>query len=473
MKKSIITLLILALLGGLSPKNSHAQAPAPDDIVCALDVIVQVDDWLSKLSDKFYGDVLVFSVIADATNAKATVDDSYAVIEDVDLIEPGWQLCIVGVDVAEEMLGYELENAPIADTTPVNLSGPIKVGAAHALSGPLAAQGQSIQAGINLAVKEINNTGFLGDGELQIIWQDTAGETPKAINAFNNLIDQEQVVAILGPTLSRSAFKTDRIAQKSGVPVIGSSNVAEGLTDIGDYVFRTSLPESIVIQNTVQRAKEILGLQRVVIVYDDSNTFTRAGQNYFEQALSDEGLEILAAVPFSAADEGPDFSNRFAKLKTLNPDAIILIALSQDAATIILQAGEFGVSDKIRFIGANSLNTPLFLETGQQAVEGTLTGTFWNITNASGRNRQFVADYEAEYENPPNHLAAQAYTAMWSLAAALRHADSIDRADVRDALAAIEFLESPLGLFSFTEDRNPDYPPVIQVVENGEFALFQ
>ena len=73
-------------------------------------------------------------------------DPTYAIIEDVDLIEPGWKLCIVDIKRAEEILGFELDSAPVANASPDNLSGVIKVGAAvHALSGPFAEQGQSIR----------------------------------------------------------------------------------------------------------------------------------------------------------------------------------------------------------------------------------------------------------------------------------------------------------------------------------------
>jgi ABC-type branched-subunit amino acid transport system substrate-binding protein len=216
---------------------------AQETIECAEDVIVQVDDWLSKLSDKFYGDVLAFPAIAEATNTKSLEDNTYATIEDVDLIEPGWKLCIVGVPAAEQILGFSLDNAPAGDDTPTNLTGVIKIGAAHALSGPLSAQGQSIQKGINLAAAEINQSGLLGEAQLELIWEDTAGNSDQARAIFAKLISQDEVVAILGPTLSHSAFLANPVAQAAGVPVIGSSNIVEGVTEMGSFIFRTSLPE--------------------------------------------------------------------------------------------------------------------------------------------------------------------------------------------------------------------------------------
>ncbi|MCK6626895.1 MAG: extracellular solute-binding protein [Anaerolineae bacterium] len=94
---------LLALLVMLLP----APALAQDDVVCESDVVVQADDWLSKLADKFYGDPLAFQAIADATNAKNAADSSYAKIDNVNIIEVGWKLCIPGAGEAQASLSED------------------------------------------------------------------------------------------------------------------------------------------------------------------------------------------------------------------------------------------------------------------------------------------------------------------------------------------------------------------------------
>jgi|GEM_PF-833842 len=453
--------------------NAVQEDGEPTEIICEFDVIVQRDDWLSKLSEKFYGDVLAYPAIADATNAKAAVDESYTTIEDVDFIEIGWKLCIVSVATAEEMLGFTLESAPVFDDTPPNLSGVINVGAAHALSGPFAANGQSIRNGIDLAVSEVNSSLFLGGGVLQVIWEDTAGNKEQATAAFNKLINDDQVVAILGPTLSRSAFRAVPIAQGAGVPVIGSSNTASGISNIGDFVFYTNLPESVIASNTIQRANEQFGLQRVVIMYDNSDAFTQSSKNAFQQALSDQNIEVVATLSFAGGDT--DFSTQLAEIASLNPDAIILSALAEEAANIIIQARQLaeGTSNEVRFIGGNSFDSPAFFALGGEATNGVISGTAWNVNNISGSNRQFVTDYQAAYGSLPDQLAAQSYTAVWALATALRNADSTDRTAIRDALNDMDRIESPLGLFTFDDNRGPSHLPVVQVADNGTFTILQ
>ena len=98
------------------------QALAQGEIACETDVVVQADDWLSKIADKFYGDVLAFEAISEATNAKADGDSSYATIDDVNIIEPGWKLCIPSQTDAEVLL-----ERPVTTATGVRSDQPLIV----------------------------------------------------------------------------------------------------------------------------------------------------------------------------------------------------------------------------------------------------------------------------------------------------------------------------------------------------------
>lgn len=102
-----IMLLLALMLTLVPPTHTFAQA----EVVCENDVIVQADDWLSKLADKFYGDPLAFPAIFDATNSKAANDDSYATIASPDSIEVGWKLCVPAAEEAENLMANSL--APV------------------------------------------------------------------------------------------------------------------------------------------------------------------------------------------------------------------------------------------------------------------------------------------------------------------------------------------------------------------------
>jgi len=89
-------------------RRQHWRIPGLQNIKCEQDVVVQADDWLSKLADKFYGDVLAFQAIVQATNQANAADKSYAQIDNPDIIEIGWKLCIPSVADASTLQGTTL-----------------------------------------------------------------------------------------------------------------------------------------------------------------------------------------------------------------------------------------------------------------------------------------------------------------------------------------------------------------------------
>jgi branched-chain amino acid transport system substrate-binding protein len=354
--------------------------------------------------------------------------------------------------------------------TPENLPETVTIGAVFGLSGPISVYGGSQNQAVTLALEEINEAEYLGEGvTLEIIVEDApteSGEQP-AINAMTKLVEEDGVVAVLGPTLSNQAFAADPVAQENGVPVMGVSNTAGGITDMGDYVFRNSLPEASVIPGTVAQATEALGLESVGVLYGNDDDFTVSGYEVFVAALEENGVEIAAEETFAKGDV--DFNAQLTNLLASEPDAIVVSALAAEAVQIIVQARDLGYEGPI--IGGNGFNSPAVIDQSGEDAEGVIVGAAWNIASPNPFSAAFTESYTEAYELAPDQFATQAYTGAWLLATAIRCADSTEGEAVRDALAAITEFESPLGSFSFDEDRNPVHEPVVQIVSEGAFAV--
>lgn len=361
-------------------------------------------------------------------------------------------------------------NAPtkVASSLPAEIT----LGAVHDLSGATAVYGTSIQKGIDLAVKQINAQKFLGEGvTLKVTYEDAAGAPNQAIAAYEKLTADPSITAILGPTLSSEAKAADPIAQEAKVPVVASSNTATGITDIGDYIFRTSLPESAVVPNTVSVTAKALNLKKVAVMYGDDDAFTQSGYDVFKTALEQAGIEIVDTETFKKGDS--DFSAQLTKIKALNPDAIIVSALAEEAANIMIGARTLGIPDSVHIIGGNGFNSPKLAQIAGKAAEGAISGSAWNIASTFPANVDFVGAFREEYKGDPDQFAAQAYTAVWVAALAIKNANSVDHAAVRDALAQVKDLDTPLGKFSFDANRDPVHEPVVLIVKDGQFAVYQ
>lgn len=116
-----LTVLLGLVLSSLAPA-AIAAPPLQGAVACDQEVIVQADDWLSKIAEKVYGDVLAYPAIAEATNAKNAEDSSFAKIDNVDVIETGWKLCVPSPADVEVLLERSLA-APDVTVSPAEPTG--------------------------------------------------------------------------------------------------------------------------------------------------------------------------------------------------------------------------------------------------------------------------------------------------------------------------------------------------------------
>lgn len=388
-------------------------------------------------------------------------------------------LCVLLVAIFLIPIGASLaqDSQPLVgawDTcaAPTALPDTVTAGAVLGLTKAVAVYGVAQKNAIDLAVEEINASHYLGDKTtFAVTAEDSAGDKDQAVAAMTKLIDEDKVVAVLGPTLSAEALAADPVAQEAGTVVLGVSNTATGLTTaqgMGDYVFRDSLPESAVIPGTIKQATEALGLKKVAILYGNDDAFTKSGYDVFKQALTDNKIEVSDEETFAKGDK--DFNTQLTKAIGTQPDALVVSALAAEATLIITQARALGFTGHI--IGGNGFNSPAVLKGAGKDAEGLVVGGAWNYgnPNPSDSSVAFVKSYEAKYSSSPDQFAAQAYTGAWLLATAVRCANSVDHKAVRDALAGIKDFNSPLGVFSFDENRDPVHEPIAQLVVDGKFT---
>lgn len=347
-----------------------------------------------------------------------------------------------------------------------------KIGFALSITGGAAAYGATQTKGAQLAIDEINAAAGANGLKIVPIFEDDASVPQQGITVFNKLINADKVSLILGPTLSNTAQITNRIAQTAGVPVLGISNTAKGITEIGDYIFRDSLTETVVIPNTIKVAKERFGVKKVALFYGNDDAFTKGGYEVFKKALADAGIEILTEQSFAKGDR--DFSPQLTQIKGKNPDAIIVSALVEEASGIVSQARQLGIAVTVPIIGGNGFNSPALIKNAGEAAEGVMIGAAWNASSTLPTNSKFVAAYTAKNGGAPDQFAAQAYAGVYIAHAAIKNAGSTtDHKAIRDALLQLNGLDTVLGKFSFTAGRDADHIPVVQVVKGGKFTVFE
>jgi branched-chain amino acid transport system substrate-binding protein len=348
---------------------------------------------------------------------------------------------------------------------------PVKIGLAVGITGDISVYGEPIRNAFALAFRQINER---GEVKIDPILEDTGGGRDGAINVFQKFIQRDQVAAILGPVLSSQAFGADPLAVQAGVPVVGVSNTAKGIPDIGPTVFRVSVPESVQIPKSIAVAKKVLALSRVVVLYDNADDFTVSAYKTFVEELPKNGIQIADTITFARGDS--DFSAQLTKAKAANPQAIVVSALAREGTLLLIQARNLGIT--VPFIGGNGFNDTNVITRAGPAAEGLIVGAAWVPSAPSAVNLKFYDSYRDAYKREPNQFAAQAYAGAQVVSEAIRRANltggediKVQRSKITDALKTIKNFETPLGRISITAGRDVDQPRTyVAVVRGGRFT---
>ena len=277
---------------------------------------------------------------------------------------------------------------PATDTE--NTRREISIGVVLPLTGHLAAAGQLMKRGHELALDEINNAP-LSDIRFTFIFEDDMSTPEGAVAAFNRLIHEEGVSVILGPASSSATQLAFPIAQENRVVAISPTSGARGLSAIGDFVFRIPLATDIVILKGIEATQPKLGYQRVASLYDETDLFSTDRDKALQETFAVKGVEVLTTEVFRSGDT--DFSAQLIRIQALEPDAIFVSALPPEKPGILIQAHELGISVPIIVSSLTSVE----VQAAGAAAEGAITFISWLSTDDTPENQAFVRNYNATF----------------------------------------------------------------------------
>lgn len=341
-----------------------------------------------------------------------------------------------------------------------------KIGVVSFLSGSGSAYGEAITNGLKLAQKEINDA---GDVDIDLEIEDSGGEPDEALSAAQKLMNSEDVTGIIGPTISTEWEVVAPEADTNGVPIMGTSIASEGMTEIGDYVFRDSIPEMDTVPEAVEAAMDQEDAETVAIMYGNDDVVTKAGYDAMKKAAEDLDLEVLTTEEFQQGDS--DYKAQLSEVKDQDPDLVLNSALYNEGAVIMKQAREMGID--VPFVGGNGFNSPEVVDIAGDAADDLIVATPWYAEEDDDDVQEFVEDYEDEYDDEPDQFAAQAYDGLYIIADALERAGEDDRDKLQEALLETEDMDGILGDISLDEEGDVVMEPKVLKIEDGEYQKME
>ena len=339
-----------------------------------------------------------------------------------------------------------------------------KIGFTAALTGGAAAYGKSEEEGVRLAVEEINKK---GDFPIDLLVEDTKAVPADSMNATKKLI-QEKVSMIIGPMTSNEAKAAGPIIQHAKVPSLEISVTAENITDIGDCIFRNSVPESKNIPQTVKKTHKLLGYKTAAILYAHDNEQHVTAQKYFQKTMEEEGVQVIDVETFGSKDS--EYSAQLTNIQHKAPDVIVVCSYYQEGSRILKKMREMGMDQPV--LGDNGFVSPELGKMAGAAADNVYVSSMGSADRKDEKVQKFVENYTKAYGRAPDQFAASAYDGVYMAMDAMQRAGTTtDHKKIRDALAQMKDFKGVCGTFSFDEKRDPVVDLILMKMQDGKFGV--
>lgn len=326
----------------------------------------------------------------------------------------------------------------------------IKIGAIGPLSGAASTYGVSVKEGAQLLEKEVNAAGGINGKKIQFVFEDDQADPNSAMQAFNKLVDDEKVCAILGPVTSGATLAVAPNATAKQIPMITPTATEPTITNVGgDYMFRGCFVDSFQGDVLGKYASETLKSKTAAVLYNAGSDYSKGIADSFKAKFEGAGGKVGEFLTYN--DKDTDFKAQLTKIKTLNPDVIVLPDYYNVVGLIAKQAREMGITSQ--FLGGDGWESEELTKIGGDAVNGALYINHYYSGDQDPAVKTFVDSYKKEYNKEPDAFAALSYDTSKILVKAIEKAGKTDGAAIKDALAGME-MNSVTGNIKFGSDRS-------------------
>jgi len=353
----------------------------------------------------------------------------------------------------------------------------IKVGAILAVTGPASFLGGPEARTLEMIVADINAKGGINGNPVELIIKDSAANPEKAVSFAKQLIEEDKVLAIVGPSTSGETMQIKKIAEDGKTPLL-SCAAAEVIVDpVASYVFKTPQKDSDAVK-MIYKEMNKLGLFNVAVLADNTG-FGKAGAEQLAKIAPEFGIKIVEKESYDTKDS--DLTAPVAKIKA-NKDVQAVINWSVAPAQSIVVKNIRQAGWNVPIFQSHGFGNIKFVEVAGAAAEGVIfpAGRLLIAADLPADNpqkellTQYKKNYEAKYKENVSTFGGHAYDAMVILEAAVKVGGN-DRAKVRAAIEGLQNLPGTAGVFSFSaKDHNGLTIDAFQMmtVKNGKFVAY-
>jgi branched-chain amino acid transport system substrate-binding protein len=328
----------------------------------------------------------------------------------------------------------------------------LKIGALLAVTGPASFLGAPEARTLEMLVEEMNAKGGVDGRKIQLIVKDTAGSPEKAVSFAKQLIEEDQVAAIIGPSTSGETMQVKAIAEQADVNLISCAAAEVIVNPVATHVFNVA-PKDRYAAEMIFRQMKKMGIKKIGLL--SSNTgFGKAGKEQVEKGAAAFGIELAANEVYDKA--ATDLTAEVTKLKAAGVEAILNWSIEPAQAIVIKNARQIGLT--IPIFQSHGFANIQYAKTAGAAAEGVMFPASRIVVADAlpARHPQkkvvmaYKTAYEARYKEDVSTFGGHAWDALQILARAVKESGSHDRHKVREAIEGMKGHVGTAGIFNYS-----------------------
>jgi branched-chain amino acid transport system substrate-binding protein len=351
----------------------------------------------------------------------------------------------------------------------------IKIGALMSVTGPAAFLGAPEARTLEMLTEQLNAKGGIGGKKIQLVVKDTAGDPAKAVSFAKQLIDEEQVFAIIGPPTSGETMQVKGIAEEAKVPLLSCAAAEAIVNPVARWVFKTAQKDSHAIAHVFAQMKKMKATEIAVL---SSNTgFGKAGKELINKLAAEQGISIVMDETYDKA--ATDLTAEVTKVKASGAKALLNWSIEPAQSIVIKNARQIGL--KIPIFQSHGFANIGYVKGAGAAAEGVVFPASAIIVAealpAKHPQKKLLLEYKKAYESrfkeDASAFGAYAYDAFNILVKAIQDSGA-DREKVRDAIEGLKGWAGASGVFNMSPaDHNGLGMDAFEMVtvKNGKFVL--
>ncbi|MBN1514053.1 MAG: ABC transporter substrate-binding protein [Phycisphaerae bacterium] len=354
---------------------------------------------------------------------------------------------------------------------------PIKIGAILAVTGPASFLGAPEAKTARMLVEQVNAEGGVLGRPVELIVKDSAGSPEKAVSFAKQLIEEDQVAAIIGPSTSGETMQIKALCEEAGMVLVSCAAAEVIVNPVADYVFKTPQKDSQAA-TWIYKTMRDLGITKVAVLSGNTG-FGGAGKKQLETLAPEFGIEIVANEVYDKA--ATDLTDILTKVKGTAAQAVVNWSIVPAQSILAKNMKQLGM--EIPLFQSHGFGNIKYVKQAGEAAEGIIFPC----------GRLLVADvlpddhpqkavllgykeaYESRYGEDVSTFGGHAYDAFMIVMRAIEEAGSAESDAIRDAIEGMQGFVGTGGIFNFSpEDHNGLGLDAFEMltVKDGAFVLY-